>query len=162
MNKMFENKIAVVTGAGGTLCSEIAIQLSLEGARVFLVGRGAEKLEKTADKIKALGGAPAIIFPCDVTDRDAVAELEARHLGKATVHDLHRIEAAKAVRVGIKEAGIQVVAAAVLPIKLAPADVLDAAVLGHEVANASVNADIFQYGVSQSMPPCHNQQISFR
>lgn len=75
MNKMFENKIAVVTGAGGTLCSEIAIQLSLEGAIVFLVGRGAEKLEKTADKIKALGGAPAIIFPCDVTDRDAVAEL---------------------------------------------------------------------------------------
>jgi NAD(P)-dependent dehydrogenase (short-subunit alcohol dehydrogenase family) len=75
MNKMFENKIAVVTGAGGTLCSEIAIQLSLVGARVFLVGRGAEKLEKTADKIKALGGAPAIIFPCDVTDRDAVAEL---------------------------------------------------------------------------------------
>ena len=40
MNKMFENKIAVVTGAGGTLCSEIAIQLSLEGAIVFLVGRG--------------------------------------------------------------------------------------------------------------------------
>ena len=75
MNKMFENKIAVVTGAGGTLCSEIAIQLSLEGAIVFLVGRGAEKLEKTADKIKALGGAPTIIFPCDVTDRDAVAEL---------------------------------------------------------------------------------------
>jgi NAD(P)-dependent dehydrogenase (short-subunit alcohol dehydrogenase family) len=75
MNKMFENKIAVVTGAGGTLCSEIAIQLLLEGAIVFLVGRGAEKLEKTADKIKALGGAPTIIFPCDVTDRDAVAEL---------------------------------------------------------------------------------------
>ena len=75
MNKMFENKIAVVTGAGGTLCSEIAIQLSLEGAIVFLVGRGAEKLEKTADKIKALCGAPTIIFPCDVTDRDAVAEL---------------------------------------------------------------------------------------
>ena len=56
MNKMFENKIAVVTGAGGTLCSEIAIQLSLEGAIVFLVGRGAEKLEKTADKIKSCFG----------------------------------------------------------------------------------------------------------
>ena len=56
MNKMFENKIAVVTGAGGTLCSEIAIQLSLEGARVFLVGRGAEKLEKTADKHRQSAG----------------------------------------------------------------------------------------------------------
>ena len=75
MNHNFENKIAVVTGAGGTLCSEIAIQLSLEGVRVFLVGRTAEKLEKTAEKIKALGGAPAVIFPCDVTDRESVCKL---------------------------------------------------------------------------------------
>ena len=44
MSKAFENKIAVVTGAGGTLCSEIAIQLALEGVKVFLVGRTAEKL----------------------------------------------------------------------------------------------------------------------
>ena len=75
MKKAFENKIAVVTGAGGTLCSEIAIQLALEGVKVFLVGRTAEKLEKTAAKIEALGGNPAIVFPCDVTDRDAVSAL---------------------------------------------------------------------------------------
>lgn len=75
MSKAFENKIAVVTGAGGTLCSEIAIQLSLEGVKVFLVGRTAEKLEKTAEKIKEVGGAPAEIYACDVTDKDAIAEL---------------------------------------------------------------------------------------
>ena len=75
MNKVFENKIAVVTGAGGTLCSEIAVQLALEGVKVFLVGRTAEKLEKTLDKINSLGGTPAIIFPCDVADRNAVAAL---------------------------------------------------------------------------------------
>ena len=73
--KLFENKIAVVTGAGGTLCSEIAIQLSLEGAKVFLVGRTAEKLETTAKKINDVGGTPAVIFACDVTDRNSVAEL---------------------------------------------------------------------------------------
>lgn len=75
MKRIFENKIAVVTGAGGTLCSEIAIQLSLEGAKVFLVGRTAEKLEKTAEKICASGGVPAVIFPCDVTDNDSVLKL---------------------------------------------------------------------------------------
>ena len=69
---MFDNKIAVVTGAGGTLCSEIAIQLSLEGAKVFLVGRTEEKLIKVAERIKDAGGASAVVFPCDVTDRDAV------------------------------------------------------------------------------------------
>lgn len=75
MSKVFENKIAVVTGAGGTLCSEIAIQLALEGVKVFLVGRTAEKLEKTAEKINALGGTPAEIYACDVTDKEAIAEL---------------------------------------------------------------------------------------
>ena len=75
MNEAFVNKIAVVTGAGGTLCSEIAIQLALEGVRVYLVGRTVEKLEKTAKKIKELGGTDARIYACDVTDKDAIAEL---------------------------------------------------------------------------------------
>jgi len=80
MGKMFENKIAVVTGAGGTLCSEIAIRLAEEGARVFLVGRTEEKLQKVADIIRSKGG-NAEIFACDVTDAaavDALAALTAR------------------------------------------------------------------------------------
>ena len=40
---MFKNKTAVVTGAGGTLCSEIAIDLAKKGASVVLVGRTKEK-----------------------------------------------------------------------------------------------------------------------
>ena len=51
---MFKDKIAVVTGAGGTLCSEIAIFLAKEGAKVFLVGRSEDKLLKTAEKIKEI------------------------------------------------------------------------------------------------------------
>lgn len=73
--KRFDNKIAVVTGAGGTLCSEIAVQLSLEGAKVFLVGRTKEKLDKTATAIMELGGVPAEIFACDVTDKESVSRL---------------------------------------------------------------------------------------
>ena len=73
--KKFENKIAVVTGAGGTLCSEIAINLAILGAKVFLVGRTADKLEKTAEKIKAAGGVTPVIFPCDVTNSASVAAL---------------------------------------------------------------------------------------
>ena len=56
MERMFENKIAVVTGAGGTLCSEIAIRLAEEGAKVVLVGRTEDKLTKVADKIRVNGG----------------------------------------------------------------------------------------------------------
>ena len=74
---MFEDKIAVVTGAGGTLCSEIAVDLAMCGATVFLVGRTQEKLERIAEKIAAAGGIAPIIFPCDVTDREAVDALAA-------------------------------------------------------------------------------------
>ena len=73
--KRFEGKIAVVTGAGGTLCSEIAIELSLEGALVYLVGRTEEKLVKTAKKIIEKGGVPAKICACDVTDREGIASV---------------------------------------------------------------------------------------
>ena len=71
---MFKEKVAVVTGAGGTLCSEIAIQLAKEGAKVVLVGRTMEKLKIVLDKITADGG-NAFAYACDVTDKAAIAEL---------------------------------------------------------------------------------------
>ena len=76
MNKLFENKIAVVTGAGGTLCSEIAIRLAEEGAYVFLVGRTEEKLTRVADIIRQNGGT-AETYACDVTDKNAIDALAA-------------------------------------------------------------------------------------
>ena len=71
---MFKNKTAVVTGAGGTLCSEIAINLAKKGASVVLVGRTKEKLDIVYDKIVAAGGV-ALVYPCDVTDEKAVSAL---------------------------------------------------------------------------------------
>ena len=52
---LFQDKIAVVTGAGGTLCSAIAIELAKRGAKVVLVGRTKEKLEVVQDKIQSFG-----------------------------------------------------------------------------------------------------------
>ena len=80
--KKFENKVAVVTGAGGTLCSKIAIMLAEEGAKVILVGRTKEKLERVKESIDAMGG-DAIVFPCNVTDEEAVGRLAemAKELG---------------------------------------------------------------------------------
>lgn len=69
-----KNKIAVVTGAGGTLCSCIAAELATQGARVVLVGRTKEKLDAVAKKIAKNSG-EAYVFPCDVTDKAAVGEL---------------------------------------------------------------------------------------
>ena len=71
---MLRNKIAVITGAGGTLCSELAIRLAEEGVKVFLVGRTEEKLTKVAETIRQAGGS-AETYACDVTDANAIAEL---------------------------------------------------------------------------------------
>lgn len=72
-----KDKVAVVTGAGGTLCSAIAIDLAKKGAKVVLVGRTREKLEKVAAEIAAAGGA-CRIEPADVTDEAAIGEIAAR------------------------------------------------------------------------------------
>lgn len=70
-DEYYQGKVAVVTGAGGTLCSVIANDLAAKGAKVVLVGRTPEKLEKIAAQIEADGGI-CRIMPCDVTDEAAV------------------------------------------------------------------------------------------
>lgn len=67
----FGAKTAVVTGAGGTLCSAVAIELARLGAKVALLGRTVSKLEPVAAAIRGAGGA-ALPMGVDVTDMAAV------------------------------------------------------------------------------------------
>lgn len=66
-----ENRVAVVTGAGGGLGSCFAEILADAGARVALCGRRRAPLEKTAEAINAAGG-HAVIVPLDVTDAGSI------------------------------------------------------------------------------------------
>ena len=77
MNTYCKDKVAVVTGAGGTLCSAIAIDLAKKGAKVVLVGRTREKLEKVENEIAASGGI-CRIEPADVTDEAAMRNMADR------------------------------------------------------------------------------------
>ena len=77
MNTYCKDKVAVVTGAGGTLCSAIAIDLAQKGAKVVLIGRTREKLEKVAAEISASGGV-CRLEPGDVTDEKAMQEIADR------------------------------------------------------------------------------------
>lgn len=70
----YDNKVAVVTGGGGTLCSVIAEKLADEGAKVVLVGRTQAKLDVVAEKIRAQGGV-CIVKTCDVTNEESVKAL---------------------------------------------------------------------------------------
>ena len=72
-------KVAVVTGAGGVLCSLFAKSLAMCGARVALIGRRLEPLEKLANEIRA-EGFTAGAYPADVLDRDALEQAHAQIL----------------------------------------------------------------------------------
>jgi NADP-dependent 3-hydroxy acid dehydrogenase YdfG len=64
-------KVAVVTGAGGTLCSEMAINLASQGYQVALLGRSIEKLKLVESHIRNAGGV-AISISTDVSNEESV------------------------------------------------------------------------------------------
>ena len=64
-------KIVVITGAGGTLCSEMARALAKQGMKVALLGRDMEKLKVVEQQISAAGGT-AIAVSADVASAEAV------------------------------------------------------------------------------------------
>ena len=76
MDSYFEGKVAVVTGAGGVICSQVAKDLAGLGIAVALVGRTESKLKKVEEVILAQGG-KCRCYACDVTDAQAVEQLAA-------------------------------------------------------------------------------------
>jgi NAD(P)-dependent dehydrogenase (short-subunit alcohol dehydrogenase family) len=70
---MKNNKVAVVTGAGGTLCSEMAIDLAKQGYKVALLGRTLEKLKIVEAQILSEGGV-AISISVDVSNENSIIE----------------------------------------------------------------------------------------
>ena len=64
---IWKDRVAVVTGAGGTLCSEIAVDLAKKGVKTVLMGRTVSKLETVAEKITSSGGI-CRVERCDVNE----------------------------------------------------------------------------------------------
>ncbi len=65
---LLKDKNAVVYGAGGSLGAAVARRFAQEGARVFLAGRTASRLDAVAERIRADGGS------ADVAELDALDE----------------------------------------------------------------------------------------
>lgn len=87
LNTDLTGKVAVVTGAGGVLCSVLAKVLARAGAKVALLNRTAEKAEKVAAEITAEGGY-ARAYTCNVLDKARcyeVADEVLRDLGPCDI-----------------------------------------------------------------------------
>ncbi len=80
-------KVAVVTGAGGVLCSSFAKTLAAAGAKVALLDINEEAAKGFADEIVAEGGV-AKAYKCNALDKDscnAVAEAVMADLGPCDI-----------------------------------------------------------------------------
>lgn len=80
-------KVAVVTGAGGVLCSTFAKDLARAGSKVALLDLNQEAAQKFADEITDEGGV-AKAYACNVLDKDicyAVADQVEADLGKCDI-----------------------------------------------------------------------------
>ena len=78
LNTDLTGKVAVVTGAGGVLCSQMAKVLARAGAKVALINRSEEAINQYAAEINAEGGV-ARAYKANVLDREAL-ETVAAHI----------------------------------------------------------------------------------
>ena len=76
-----KNKIAVITGAGGVLCSSFAKCLAKEGVAVMLLDINKESAELVAKEIIAEGGV-AEAFGCNVLDKCSIKSVHNEILEK--------------------------------------------------------------------------------
>lgn len=84
MDTRFEDKIAIVTGAGRNVGEAIACRLVQEGATVAVVDMDAERGAATAARLETLRSGSSRFIPCDVSSSDDVQLMVAsvvEHLG---------------------------------------------------------------------------------
>jgi NAD(P)-dependent dehydrogenase (short-subunit alcohol dehydrogenase family) len=70
-------RVVVVTGASAGIGRATVRLLARRGARIGLVARDRERLEKTAQEVESLGGR-ALVLPADVADAEAVEDAARR------------------------------------------------------------------------------------
>jgi len=70
-DKLFDiqGQVAVITGAGGYLCSSMAMGLANAGSKIAVLDLRLEKAQSVADKIIKSGG-EAIAVAIDVADKE--------------------------------------------------------------------------------------------
>lgn len=73
------NRVVVITGAGGVLCSDFAMHFAEIGDKVALLDLNKEAVEKAAKAITDKGG-KAKGYACDVLNREALEEVHQKVL----------------------------------------------------------------------------------
>jgi len=74
VQKRFEGKVAIITGAGQGMGKQVAVDMAAEGAKVVVSDIITELLDKLKKEIEDAGGECLALY-CDVSDRKQVDEM---------------------------------------------------------------------------------------
>ncbi len=74
LHEAVEGTITLITGGSSGIGEAAAKKIADAGGEVVLVARTQENLDKVADDIRSNGGT-AHVYPCDLTDMDAIAAM---------------------------------------------------------------------------------------
>ncbi|PID21451.1 D-mannonate oxidoreductase [Sporosarcina sp. P3] len=87
IHQNLQNKVAVVTGGSGVLCSAMAMELARQGVRIAIINRTLKNGQLIATEIQQAGG-QAIAVEGDVLDRSSLEKaknLVISHFGKVDI-----------------------------------------------------------------------------
>jgi len=97
LNDAVDGKIILITGASSGIGAAAAKKIANAGGEVALVARTRENLGKVADEIRIAGGV-AHVYPCDLSDMDAIAGLADRVLSELGRVDILINNAGRSIR----------------------------------------------------------------
>jgi NAD(P)-dependent dehydrogenase (short-subunit alcohol dehydrogenase family) len=72
IERYLEGKHAIVTGGSRGIGAAVAAELVARGAKVTIMGRSAEALERQAEQLRGEEGATVAVEECDVSDEQSV------------------------------------------------------------------------------------------
>ncbi|CAG70047.1 fatty acyl-CoA reductase (hexadecanal dehydrogenase,acylating) [Acinetobacter baylyi ADP1] len=97
-----KGKVALITGASSGIGLTIAKRIAAAGAHVLLVARTQETLEEVKAAIEQQGG-QASIFPCDLTDMNAIDQLSQQIMASVDHVDFLINNAGRSIRRAVHE-----------------------------------------------------------
>ena len=77
IHENLKNKVIVITGGGGVLCSAFAKDLAAQGAKIAVLDLSEEAAQLVVDEIKAAGGT-AIAVGCNVLEAESLETAKAK------------------------------------------------------------------------------------
>ncbi|MBV8929155.1 MAG: SDR family NAD(P)-dependent oxidoreductase [Mycobacteriaceae bacterium] len=90
-------KTLLITGGSSGIGEAAAKKMAAAGGEVVLVARTREKLDSVADQIRAAGGT-AHVYPCDLSEMEAIAELADKVLADVGGVDILINNAGRSIR----------------------------------------------------------------